>query len=68
MHIKNCINNSQGNNLYIKHYLDHLNRDINEIVVASKKEISECKRKKYYSVLILDVYHRDIVESFIINK
>lgn len=52
----------------MKQYFNQLNMKINEIVIEIKKEMSESKRNKYNSIIILDVYHRDIVESFITNK
>lgn len=52
----------------MKQYFNELNMKISEIVIESKKKMSESKRNKYSSIIILDVYHRDIVESFIINK
>lgn len=60
--------NLQGKYFFMKQHLDQLNNDIGEIVEQSKNEISENKRKKYSSMLVLDIYHRDIIESFIINK
>lgn len=52
----------------MKEYLNQLNRKINEIIMQIKKEMLESKRNKYSSILILDVYHRDIIESFVMNK
>lgn len=49
-------------------YLNQLNKKINEIIVRIKKEILENKRIKYSSLLIRNVYYRDIIESFVINK
>lgn len=58
----------QGNTSSMKQYLNQSNTKINEIVMHSKKEMSESKRNKYSSVLISDVYHRDVIESFVVNK
>jgi len=52
----------------MKKYLNQLNKKINDIVLQSKKEMIENKRYKYSSLIILDVHHRDIIESFVINK
>lgn len=52
----------------MKKYLNQLNKNINEIVLQSKKEILASKRSKYSSIIISDVHHRDIIESFVINK
>ncbi|VVC32081.1 Dynein heavy chain, domain-2,Dynein heavy chain domain,Dynein heavy chain, domain-1,Dynein heavy chain, P- [Cinara cedri] len=57
-----------GNTLSMKQYLNQLNTKINEIVVLRKKEMLESKRNKYSSVLISDIYHRDIIESFVVNN
>jgi hypothetical protein len=52
----------------MKHYLNQLNNKTNDIVELSKKEMSESKRNKYSSMIVLYVYHRDIIESFVVNK
>lgn len=52
----------------MKQYLNQLNNKINELVIPSKKEELQSKKKKYSSLLILSIYHRDIVELFITNK
>lgn len=52
----------------MKKYLNQLNRKISELIVQIKKETLESKRKKYSSILILNVYHRDIIESFVMYK
>lgn len=52
----------------MKQYLNQLNNKINEVIITSKKEVSESKRNKYIALLNLDVYHRDVIESFITNK
>lgn len=52
----------------MKQYLNQLNTKISEIVTHNKKEMLENKRNKNSSILISDVYHRDIIESFVIKK
>lgn len=52
----------------MKQYLNQMNKKINDIIIQSRKEILESKRSKFSSLLILDVHHRDIIESFVINK
>lgn len=52
----------------MKQYLSQLNNKINDVIIISKKEVSESKRIKYIALLNLNVYHRDVVESFITNK
>lgn len=59
----------QGNNLSMKQYLNQLNKRINEIIIQSRiKILKSNQRSKFSSLLILDVHHRDIIESFVINK
>jgi len=58
----------QGDGLGMKRYFNELNRKIDETVTRIKKEMSENTRKKYSSALISYVHHRDVVESFIVNK
>lgn len=52
----------------MKRYFNELNKKIDETVIRIKTEMSENTRKKYSSVLISYVHHRDIVESFIVDK
>jgi len=52
----------------MKQYFNLLNKKINETVIQSRKEMLENKRNKYSSIIILNFHHRDIIESFIINK
>lgn len=52
----------------MKQYLNQINIKIKEIITQSKSEILKNKMNKFSSIIILDVYHRDIIESFILNK
>lgn len=53
----------------MKRYLDELNGRIDETVGRIKNEkMPENARKKYSSILIARVHHRDVVESFIVHK
>lgn len=49
----------------MKHYLEQLNRQLNELIVRVRGELSSNDRKKFNTVLIVDVHARDIIENFV---
>lgn len=49
----------------MKEYLEQLNFQIDELVVTVRSQLSKNDRKKFNSVLIIDVHARDIIETFV---
>ncbi|XP_077015711.1 dynein axonemal heavy chain 10 isoform X3 [Tamandua tetradactyla] len=55
----------QGEKQAMKHYGRKMHRQIDELVTRITMPLSKNDRKKYNTVLIIDVHARDIVDSFI---
>ncbi|XP_058137242.1 dynein axonemal heavy chain 10 [Dasypus novemcinctus] len=55
----------QGEKQAMKHYGRKMHRQIDELVTRITMHLSRNDRKKYNTVLIIDVHARDIVDSFI---
>lgn len=56
---------SQGKHRAMKKYLEQLNGQLDELVVRVRGELSKNDRKKFNTVLIIDVHARDIIEDFV---
>ncbi|MEE6504167.1 hypothetical protein FKM82_005082, partial [Ascaphus truei] len=55
----------KGDKQALKHYAKKMHQQINELVTRITKPLSRNDRKKYNSVLIIDVHARDIVDIFV---
>lgn len=49
----------------MKDYLEQLNQQLNELIIRVRGELSANDRKKFNTVLIVDVHARDIIENFV---
>ena len=56
---------STGNHKAMKIYLEQLNGQLDELVVRIRGELTKNERKKFNTVLIIDVHSRDIIEDFV---
>jgi len=52
----------------MKGYLGFLNKQLDELVVTVRTDLTSNERKKFNSCLIIDVHARDIIEQFVKNK
>lgn len=55
----------QGDKQAMKNYGKKMHQQIDDLVTRITMELSKNDRKKYNTVLIIDVHARDIVDSFI---
>lgn len=51
----------------MKDYLDQSNRQLDELIVQVRGELLANDRKKFNTVLIVDVHARDVIENFVRN-
>ncbi|KAL0279459.1 UNVERIFIED_CONTAM: hypothetical protein PYX00_001007 [Menopon gallinae] len=56
---------SVGQHRSMKEYLEQLNRQLDELVVRVRGELTKNDRKKFNTVLIIDVHARDIIDDFV---
>ncbi|KAK6624941.1 hypothetical protein RUM44_011805 [Polyplax serrata] len=56
---------SEGHHRSMKKYLEQLNAQLDELVVRVRGDLSKNDRKKFNTVLIIDVHARDIIEDFV---
>lgn len=56
---------SEGQHRAMKKYLEKLNGQLDELVVRVRGDLSKNDRKKFNTVLIIDVHARDIIEDFV---
>ena len=49
----------------MKEYLECVNKQLDELVVRVRSDLSKNDRKKFNTVLIIDVHARDIIEAFV---
>lgn len=52
----------------MKDYLDDQNKQLDELVVRVRSPLAKNDRKKFNTVIIIDVHARDIVESFVRDR
>ncbi|XP_050426983.1 dynein axonemal heavy chain 10-like [Adelges cooleyi] len=55
----------EGNKRAMKDYLDQQNRQLDELVLRVRGDLSKNDRKKFNTILIVDVHARDIIENFV---
>uniref|UniRef100_T1JML4 Dynein-1, subspecies f n=1 Tax=Strigamia maritima TaxID=126957 RepID=T1JML4_STRMM len=55
----------QGNKSAMKMYLEFLNKQMDELIIKIRSQLVLNDRKKFNSVLIIDVHARDIIEQFV---
>lgn len=51
----------------MKQYLEILNQQLDELILKVRGELSANDRKKFNTVLIVDVHARDVIEHFVCN-
>lgn len=49
----------------MKEYLKKMNSQLDELVVQVRSNLSKNDRKKYNTLLIIDVHARDIIDNFV---
>lgn len=49
----------------MKNYLDQLNKQLDELIIQVRGELLPNDRKKFNTVLIVDVHARDVIENFV---
>jgi len=49
----------------MKNYLEKLNQQMDELIIQVRGELVSNDRKKFNSVLIVDVHARDVIENFV---
>lgn len=49
----------------MKHYLEQLNKQLDELIIQVRGELLPNDRKKFNTVLIVDVHARDVIENFV---
>lgn len=49
----------------MKDYLEQQNRQLDELVLQVRGDLTKNDRKKFNTILIVDVHARDIVENFV---
>lgn len=52
----------------MKEYLETLNKQLDDLVVRVRGHLEKNDRKKFNTVLIVDVHARDIIEEFVKNR
>ncbi|KAK3924935.1 Dynein heavy chain 10, axonemal [Frankliniella fusca] len=55
----------RGNKKAMREYLEQMNNQLDELVVMVRQNLSRNDRKKFNTVLIIDVHARDIIENFV---
>ncbi|XP_039277456.1 dynein heavy chain 10, axonemal [Nilaparvata lugens] len=64
--VENVFNKiKQGNKYAMKEYLLQVNKQLDELVVRVRSNLQKNDRRKFNTVLIVDVHARDIIESFV---
>lgn len=49
----------------MKNYLEQLNEQLDELIIQVRGELLSNERKKFNTVLIVDVHARDVIENFV---
>lgn len=55
----------KGNKKAMREYLEQMNNQLDELVVMVRQNLTNNDRKKFNTVLIIDVHTRDIIENFV---
>lgn len=55
----------KGNKKAMRQYLEQMNNQLDELVMMVREKLSANDRKKFNTVLIIDVHTRDIIENFV---
>ncbi|XP_050527907.1 dynein axonemal heavy chain 10 [Daktulosphaira vitifoliae] len=64
--IENVFKNiKDGKKSAMKDYLEHQNRQLDELVIQVRGDLTKNDRKKFNTILIVDVHARDIIENFV---
>lgn len=52
----------------MKEYLEVMNSQLDELVVRVRSKLEKNDRKKFNTVLIVDVHARDIIDNFVRDR
>ncbi|XP_076804944.1 dynein axonemal heavy chain 10-like [Clavelina lepadiformis] len=55
----------KGDKLGMKNYANHMHKQIDDLVTKIQTPLSKNERKKFNTVLIIDVHARDIIDTFV---
>jgi dynein heavy chain len=58
----------KGQKMALKDYARKLHAQLNEVVVQIRSPLSKNDRKKFNTVLIIDVHARDIIDGFVRDR
>ncbi|XP_015836813.2 dynein axonemal heavy chain 10 [Tribolium castaneum] len=58
----------KGNKRAMKEYLEQLNKQLDEIVITVRADLTANDRTKFRTIAIIEVHARDIIESFVTNS
>lgn len=58
----------KGNRRAMKEYLEQLNKQLDEIVITVRADLSTNDRIKFRTIAIVEVHARDIIENFVTNS
>jgi dynein heavy chain len=52
----------------MKEYLEVVNKQLDELVVRVRSDLTKNDRRKFNTLLIVDVHARDIIETFVRDR
>jgi dynein heavy chain len=52
----------------MKEYLEFVNKQVDELVARVRSYLSKSDRRKYNTVLIIDVHAREVIEKFVRDR
>jgi dynein heavy chain len=52
----------------MKEYLEVVNRQLGELVTKVRSNLTKNDRRKFNTVLIIDIHARDIIDSFVRDR
>jgi dynein heavy chain len=58
----------KGNKRAMKEYLEQLNKQLDEIVITVRADLSANDRTKFRTIAIIEVHARDIIENFVTDS
>jgi dynein heavy chain len=58
----------QGKKRAMKDYLEVSNKQLDELVARVRSHLSKNDRRKFTTVLIVDIHARDIIETFVRDR
>jgi dynein heavy chain len=52
----------------MKEYLEVVNKQVDELAARVRSHLSNSDRRKFHTVLIIDVHARDVIEVFVRDR